>query len=182
MVVKLPHPPYSPDLAPCDFFFYFQCPKKKHLAGRKYQTRKNFGSDIFQCLNSIPRKIIKLHLKIRLKTETLCIKWWWIFWSTEIIILALFVKHLGKLIIIIYVYSVVLCQDLSLLADIIVYMYIYFVQHNSHLYLAVTSSKRPFSDIPDDNPLYINMQKNDVYNRLPVAEQLLILKFQFDLN
>ena len=28
---------------------------KKHLAGRKYQTRKNFGSAIFQCLKSIPR-------------------------------------------------------------------------------------------------------------------------------
>ena len=49
-VVELPHPPYSPDLAPCDSRL------KKHLAGRKYQTRKNLGSAIFQCLNSIPRK------------------------------------------------------------------------------------------------------------------------------
>ena len=52
-VVELPHPPYSPDLAPCD-------PRlKKHLAERKYQTRKNLGSAIFQCLNSIPRKDYK---------------------------------------------------------------------------------------------------------------------------
>ena len=48
--VELPHPPYSPDLAPCDSRL------KKHLAGRKCQTRKNLGSAIFQCLNSIPRK------------------------------------------------------------------------------------------------------------------------------
>ena len=33
-VVELPHPPYSPDLAPCDSRL------KKHLAGRNYQTCK----------------------------------------------------------------------------------------------------------------------------------------------
>ena len=49
-VVELPHPPYLPDLAPCDSWL------KKHFAGRKYQTRKNLGSAIFQCLNSIHRK------------------------------------------------------------------------------------------------------------------------------
>ena len=53
-VVELPHPPYSPDLAPCDFFLFPRL--KKHLAERKYRTRKNLGSAIFQCLNSIPRK------------------------------------------------------------------------------------------------------------------------------
>ena len=52
--VELPHPLYSPDLAPCDFFLFPRL--KKHLAGRKYQTRKNLGSAIFQCLNSISRK------------------------------------------------------------------------------------------------------------------------------
>ena len=41
-VVELPHPPYSPDLAPCDSM------PRKRLAGRKYQTRKNLGSAIFQ--------------------------------------------------------------------------------------------------------------------------------------
>ena len=39
-VVELPHPLYLPDLAPCDERL------KKHLAGRKYQTRKNLGSAI----------------------------------------------------------------------------------------------------------------------------------------
>ena len=53
-VVELPYPPYSPDLAPCDFFLFPRL--RKHLAGRKYQTCKKVGSAIFQCLNSIPRK------------------------------------------------------------------------------------------------------------------------------
>ena len=36
-VTVLPHPPYSSDLAPCDFFLF---PKlKSFLAGRKYQSR-----------------------------------------------------------------------------------------------------------------------------------------------
>ena len=35
-ITVLPHPPYSPDLAPCDFFLF---PKlKAFLAGRKYQS------------------------------------------------------------------------------------------------------------------------------------------------
>ena len=32
-VVELPHPPYLPDLAPCDFFLFPRL--KKQLAGRK---------------------------------------------------------------------------------------------------------------------------------------------------
>ena len=61
-VVELPHPPYSPDLAPCDFFL-FPC-LKKHFAGSKYQTRTNLGSAIFQCLNIIPRKDYEKALKL----------------------------------------------------------------------------------------------------------------------
>ena len=46
-VVELPHPqpPYSPNLVPWAFFLFPRL--KKHLAGRKYQTRKNLGSAIF---------------------------------------------------------------------------------------------------------------------------------------
>ena len=37
-ITVLPHPPCSPDLAPCDFFLF---PKlKAFLAGRKYQSRQ----------------------------------------------------------------------------------------------------------------------------------------------
>jgi transposase len=45
-VVRLPHPPYSPDLAPCDFFLFTRL--KKHLAGRKYQTQKHLAGRKYQ--------------------------------------------------------------------------------------------------------------------------------------
>ena len=66
-VVELSHPPYSPDLAPCDSGL------KKHLAGRKYQTRKNLRSAIFQCPNSIPRKDYKNAFKNWMKRLKLCL-------------------------------------------------------------------------------------------------------------
>ena len=66
-VVELQHPPYSPDLAPCDSRL------KKHLAGRNYQTRKNLSSAIFQCLNSIPRKDYENAFKNWIKRLKLCL-------------------------------------------------------------------------------------------------------------
>ena len=90
-VVELPHP--------CDFFLFPRL--KKHLAGRKYQTRKNLGSAIFQCLNSIPQKdygnSFENWIKRLKKTETLCITWRRVFWKIEIKILALFAKRFWKL-------------------------------------------------------------------------------------
>ena len=65
-VVELPHPPYSPDLAPCDFFLF---PRLK----RKYQTRKNLSSAIFQCLNSIPRKDYENAFENWIKRLKLCV-------------------------------------------------------------------------------------------------------------
>ena len=52
-VTVLPHPPYSPDLAPCDFFLF---PKlKKFLSGRRYRSRQALGSAVFQYLSTIPK-------------------------------------------------------------------------------------------------------------------------------
>ena len=51
-VTVLPHPAYSPDLAPCDFLLF---PKLKfHLSGTKYKSRNALGSAIYQYLMSIP--------------------------------------------------------------------------------------------------------------------------------
>ena len=47
-VKVLNHPPYSPDLSPCDFFFFPRL--KKMLSGNKYTSRKSLGSAIYQCL------------------------------------------------------------------------------------------------------------------------------------
>ena len=69
--VELPHPPYSPDLAPCDCFLFPSL--KKHLAGSKYQTRKNLDSAIFQYLNSIPRKDYESAFKNWIKRLKPCV-------------------------------------------------------------------------------------------------------------
>ena len=64
--------------SPCDFFLFLRL--KKHLAGRKYQTRKNLGSAIlylglaiFQCLNSIPRKDYENAFENWIKRLKLCV-------------------------------------------------------------------------------------------------------------
>ena len=50
----LNHPPYSPDLSPCDFFFFPSL--KKMLSGNKYTSRSSLGSAIYQCLQQIPKE------------------------------------------------------------------------------------------------------------------------------
>ena len=62
-IVELPHPPYSPDLAPCDFFLF---PLNQN-------TRKNLGSAIFQCLNSIHRKDYENAFENWIKRLKLCV-------------------------------------------------------------------------------------------------------------
>ena len=60
-IQTLQHPPCSPDLAPCDFFFFWCCfPRlQKRLSGRKFNSRLALGSAAFQCLDHIPREDCK---------------------------------------------------------------------------------------------------------------------------
>ena len=53
-VKVLNHPPYSPDLSPCDFFLFPR--HKKMLSGNKYTSRSSPGSAIYQCLQQIPKE------------------------------------------------------------------------------------------------------------------------------
>ena len=53
-VKVLNHPPYSPDLSPCDFFLFPRL--KKMLSGNKYISRSSLGSAIYQCLQQIPKE------------------------------------------------------------------------------------------------------------------------------
>ena len=53
-VEVLNHPPYSPDLSPCDFFLFPRL--KKMLSGNKYTSRSSLGSAIYQCLQQIPKE------------------------------------------------------------------------------------------------------------------------------
>ena len=50
----LNHPPYSPDLSPCDFFLFPRL--KKMLSGNMYTSRSSLGSAIYQCLQQIPKE------------------------------------------------------------------------------------------------------------------------------
>ena len=53
-VKVLNHPPYSPDLSPCDFFSFPR--HKKMLSGNKYTSRSSLGSTIYQCVQQIPKE------------------------------------------------------------------------------------------------------------------------------
>ena len=53
-VKVLNHPPYSPDLSPCDFFLFPRL-KKMH-SGNMYTSRSSLGSAIYQCLQQIPKE------------------------------------------------------------------------------------------------------------------------------
>ena len=53
-VKVLNHPPYSPELSPCDFFLFPRL--KKMLSRNKYTSRSSLGSAIYQCLQQIPKE------------------------------------------------------------------------------------------------------------------------------
>ena len=53
-VKVLNHPPYSPDLSPCDVFLFPRL--KKMLSGNKCTSRSSLGNAIYQCLQQIPKE------------------------------------------------------------------------------------------------------------------------------
>ena len=55
-VEVLNHPPFSPDLSPCDFFLFPRL--KKMLSGNKYTSKNSLGSAIYQCLQQIPKNYL----------------------------------------------------------------------------------------------------------------------------
>ena len=50
----LNHPPYSPDLSPCDFFLFPRL--KKMLSENNYTSKSSLGSAIYQYLQQIPKE------------------------------------------------------------------------------------------------------------------------------
>jgi len=70
-VVEIAHPPYSPDLAPSDYFLFPRL--KKYLTGRKYKPRKDLRSAIVQCLKGIHTKDYETAFKNWIKRLKLCI-------------------------------------------------------------------------------------------------------------
>lgn len=68
----LPHPPYSPDLAPCDFFLFPRL--KKTLESKRYYSRQSVGSAVFQCLRGIPKKDYEAAFRKWIERLKLCIR------------------------------------------------------------------------------------------------------------
>ena len=67
----LPHPPYSPDLAPAGFFLF---PKlKRVLSGRKYGSRNAVASVVNRCLKRIPKTDYENAFREWLKRLKLCV-------------------------------------------------------------------------------------------------------------
>ena len=54
---NLNHPPYSPDLSPCDFWLFSML--KKHLPGKNFDTRLEIGFAIHKYLKEIPEEEYK---------------------------------------------------------------------------------------------------------------------------
>ena len=50
----LDHPPYSPDLPPCDFWLFPRL--KEILAGHHFESRCGIGSVVYQCLQHTPEE------------------------------------------------------------------------------------------------------------------------------
>ena len=69
-VKVLNHPPYSPDLSPCDFFLFPRL--KKMLSGNKYTSRSSLGSAIYQCLQQIPNKLFICFSRLGKKVTKMC--------------------------------------------------------------------------------------------------------------
>ncbi|KAI6648398.1 Transposase [Oopsacas minuta] len=53
----LPHPPYSLDLAPCDFWLF---PKLKiYLQGKDFNALQALGTGLYQYFKSIPEEVYR---------------------------------------------------------------------------------------------------------------------------
>ena len=53
----LPHPPYSPDLSPCDYWLFG--PMKKYLKGRRFENLQQLSSSVSQWVRSTPETFFR---------------------------------------------------------------------------------------------------------------------------
>ena len=56
-IETLRHPPYSPDLAPSDFWLFDTL--KLSLRGRQFSSRSSLGAAVYQSLKHIPKDSYK---------------------------------------------------------------------------------------------------------------------------
>ena len=65
-IAVIPHPPYSPDLAPCDFFLFSKM--KLKLKGRRFDTIEEIQAETQKVLDTLTEK--DLPGSVRKREET----------------------------------------------------------------------------------------------------------------
>ena len=68
----LDHPPYSPDLSPCDSWLFPRL--KKILAGHRFESSCGIGSAVYQCLQHIPKEDYRAAFRIWVDWCEMCVE------------------------------------------------------------------------------------------------------------
>ena len=77
----VPQPPYSPDVAPADFFLF---PKwKSSLKGRRFQTVEEIEENSIQDLRAVPQNMFQDAFQKWKKNWELCIKSGWEYFESD---------------------------------------------------------------------------------------------------
>ena len=71
-IEPLQHPPYSPDLAICDFFLFPTV--KDHLCGRKFESKEEPGTTITEALLAVTRDGLQHVFRMWVERWDKCIK------------------------------------------------------------------------------------------------------------
>ena len=71
-IEPLQHPPYSPDLAICDFFLFKTI--KGHLRGRNFESREELGTAITEALRKVTRDGLQHVFPMWVERWEMCIK------------------------------------------------------------------------------------------------------------
>ena len=82
----LPHPTYSTDLSPCDFWLNPYI--KFCLQGCKFETHSSVGSLLYQCVNSIPKEQFKNAFSEWISHLEMCPGHWRVLWRSQLVITA----------------------------------------------------------------------------------------------
>ena len=67
----LPHPPYSPDLAPCDFWLFPRI--KKHLKGKKFDSNSEVEEGLHRVMGDVAGKRVQRSVTELVCTDEKCI-------------------------------------------------------------------------------------------------------------
>ena len=68
----LDHPPYSPDLSPCDFWLFPR--PKEMLAGHHFESCCGIGSAVYQCLQHIPNEDYRMAFRKWVDRCKMCVE------------------------------------------------------------------------------------------------------------